>query len=365
MVGGLIAFGLYLYFYVGVNELLYSLQRITTFGYLFFFSLAIGSMVLALFLWTCAWRTILRTLSVNLGVKKAFMIFLIGYFLDLLIPSETIGSEVTRLYLVRNETNGDLGRIAASAITNRVVEYSIVTVGLFGSVIALISGGNVPSLVSGFLSAVLIGVVIYLAILLFLVLNERAAQVIVSWGIRLLRFLRVKRFSAPDAEEKSKMSLTIFYQGFQTFRQTPRKLIKPFIFQVLSFLFNLAVYVLVFEALGVHSPSFEFFVLVFFISSAIQGATAGLSVGSLDIVLVTVFMLYGIPAADSGIAVIVLRTATYWFPLLLSYVMVQIYGVQNILNARSRENVNQMPNLEKETLSKFPSESPHQQTTPK
>jgi uncharacterized protein (TIRG00374 family) len=358
MVAGLVAFGLYLYFFVGVNELIYSLQKITTFGYLFFFSLAIGSMLLALLFWTYAWRSVLRTLSIDLGLKKAFMIFLVGYFLDLLIPSETIGSEVTRLYLVHNETNADLGGIAASAITNRVVEYSIVAVGLFGSVIALISAGNVPSLVSGFLSAILIGVVIYLAILLFLVLNERAAQVIVSWGIRLLRFLRVKRYNAPDIEEKSKASLTIFYRGFQTFRQTPRKLVKPFTFQILSFLFNLAVYVLVFEALGIVYPSFEFFVIVFFISSAIQGASASLSVGSLDIVLVTVFMLYGIPAADSGIAVIILRSATYWFPLLLSYVMVQAYGVRNILTARSRENVNPMANPEEDKLSKFPTNCP-------
>ncbi len=354
MVGGLVAFGLYLYFVVGIDELVYSLQRIESWGYLVFFSLAIVSMILALFFWTISWKTILRTLSVELAAKKAFMIFLVGYFLDLIIPSETIGSEVTRLYLVHNETNGDMGAIAASAITNRVVEYSIVTIGLTGSVLALLSLGNVPSIVTDFLSLVLIGAVVYLAILLFLVLNERAARIIVSVGIRLLRFLRVKRYSSSDAVEKAQASLAVFYSGFQTFRENPRLLIKPLIFQLLSFLFNLAVYVLVFQALALDSPTFGFYVLTFFIASAIQGATASLSVGSLDIILVTVFTLYGIPAADSGIAVIILRAATYWFPLLLSYIMVQAYGVKNILTSSSKVNINPKPMTDNDNSSSFP-----------
>ncbi len=351
MVGGLVAFGLYLYFVVGIDELVYSMQRIDTWGYLVFFSLAIVSMLLALFFWTASWRTILRTLSVELAARKAFTIFMVGYFLDLLVPSETIGSEITRLYLVQNETNGDMGAIAASAITNRIVEYSIVSIGLFGSVFALLSLGNVPSFVTDFLSLVLVGVVVYLAILLVLVLNERAARTIVSIGIRLLRFLRIKRYQSSDAVERAQTSLAIFYRGFQTFREKPKKLVKPLIFQILSFLFNLAVYVLVFQALALKGPSFGFYVLTFFIASAIQGATASLSVGSLDIILVTVFMLYGIP--DAGIAVIILRAATYWFPLLLSYIMVQAYGVKNILTSSSKANIGPTPTKMKDNSS-FP-----------
>jgi len=100
--------------------------------------------------------------------------------------------------------------------------------------------------------------------------------------------------------------------------------------------------------LSLDGPNLEFFVLIFFISSAIQGATASLSVGSLDIILVNVFILYGISAPDSGLAVIALRAATYWFPLLLSYAVIQAYGVQNILSGRSRENVSSVSTPDKD-----------------
>ncbi len=268
------------------------------------------------------------------------MIFWVGYFFDLIIPSETIGSELTRLYLVHNETRGAFPSIAASAIANRIVEYSIVATGLSISVAVILSTGALPPIVSGFLTLVLVGVLVYLAILLFLALEKRAAAIIVSIGFKLLRFLRLKKYQSADAEERARKSLNTFYGCFQTFRENPKTLVKPLIFQLFSFLFNLAVYILAFTALGIYNLSFGFFVLTFFIASSIQGATASLSVGSLDIILLTVFTLYGVISALSGVAVIVLRSVTYWFPLLLSYALVQVYGLSKVRKIRSNEKTN-------------------------
>ncbi|MCW4047766.1 MAG: flippase-like domain-containing protein [Candidatus Bathyarchaeota archaeon] len=338
MIAGLIAFGFYLYFFVGIGQLVSVIEKINTTKYLLFYAFAICTLLLALLCWTASWKTILQTLSVNLSMKKAFVIFWIGYFVDLVIPSQTVGSELTRLYLVRNETEGDAGAIAASAVTNRIVEYFIVTTGLFTSVTVVMLMGNVPTLVSGFLITVLIGALVYLVVLLFLALRERAAEVLVSGGIRIMRALRVKRFSSDSAAEKAKLSLAVFYQSFQIFRQNPKYLLKPLVFQLLSFLLSLAVYLLVFVALGFRNLSFEFFILVFFISTAVQASTGGFSVGSLDIILVAVFYFYGIPEATSGVAVVALRSVTYWIPLLIGYVMVQVLGLRNILEVRSKAN---------------------------
>ena len=335
MVAGLIVFVLYLYFFVGVDELVYALQRVNTLDYLFFYSLAIATMLLSLFCWTASWQTILQTLSIKLGLKKAFQYFWVTNFIDLLVPSETIGGEVTRLYLVHYETKGDLGSIAASAITNRIVEYIIVTVGLSSTVALFLLNGDFPPVVSDFLLFVLIGALIYLAILLALALSEQAAEVIASIGTRLIRILRRKEPSSVVRTKDTKASLTIFYRGFRTFREKTRRLIKPLVFQLTSFLLNLSVYVLIFYALGFPNLPFEFFILTSFIASAIQDATASLSIGSLDITLITVFTLYGIPLSSSTIIVAVLRSVTYWFPLLIGYVMVQIIGAEKVLGVRS------------------------------
>jgi uncharacterized protein (TIRG00374 family) len=335
MIVGLIAFALYLYFFVGIGQLVSVIQEINTGEYVLFYSLAIVTLVLALLCWTASWRTILHTLSVELSIRKAFMIFWVGYFVDLVVPSETIGSELTRLYLVRNETQGDLGAIAAAAVTNRIAEYIIVVSGLFISVVIMLSAENLPGVISGFMVFVLSGALIYLTILLYLALSERAATVIVSIWYKLKKLVRLRKTSKLDMSDKARKSLAIFYDGFKTFRQNPRHLLKPLSFQVLAFLLNLVVYVLVFESLGFRYVSFEFYIVMYFIGSAIQASTASFSVGSLDIILTTIFILYGIPRAASGIAVVVLRSATYWAPLLISYVIVQLVGVKNIVGKQA------------------------------
>jgi uncharacterized protein (TIRG00374 family) len=345
MVGGLIAFSLYLYFFVGVDQLVSALDRINTEYYLLFYTVAIGAVVLALLFWTAAWRTLLQELSVELRMKEAFLFFWVGYFVDLVVPSQTIGGELTRLYLVRNETNGDLGAIAASAVTNRIVEYVIVTVGLFISVVVMLVAGNLPGIISDFLILVLSGSVIYLAILLYLALSERAATVLVSIWYKLKKLVRLKKSSAVDMSENARASLAVFYDGFKSFRRSPKRLIEPLFFQFLSFVFNLGAYYLVFASLGFQSLPFEFYILMYFIGTAVQASTASFSVGSLDIILATAFILYGIPAGDSGIAVVVLRSATYWIPLLVSFVMVQVVGVRNVLGQQSEE-MKQLETLE-------------------
>jgi uncharacterized protein (TIRG00374 family) len=337
MILGLVAFSLYLYFFVGVDELFSALKTINTLNYLLFYTFAICTVVLSLLCWTASWKTVLQKLAVKLGIKEAFLFFWAGYFVDLLVPSQTVGGELTRLYLVKNETKEDLGAIAASAVTNRIVEYVIVTSVLFTSVAIILSTENLPSVISGFLIFMLSGSSVYLAILLYLALNERAATVLVSIWYKLKRLLRVRESSALDLSEKARKSLRIFYEGFKTFRQNPKRLVQPTVFQFFSFLLNLVAYFLVFASVGLQHFPFGFYILIYFVGTAIQASTASLSVGSLDIILVTIFVLYGIPAGTSGIVVAVLRSATYWIPLFISYAMVQVIGVRNVLGRQPEQ----------------------------
>ena len=54
-------------------------------------------------------------------------------------------------------------------------------------------------------------------------------------------------------------------------------------------------YVLIFYALGIPSTP-EFYVVIYFVATTVQDVVASFSVGSLDIILVTIFVLYGFAA---------------------------------------------------------------------
>ena len=130
---GLTVFILYLYFFAGFNQILVVLKGINPEQYAFFFSLAIGAVLIGNFFWLASWRAVLSKLKVKISLKNAFLYYWAGYFVDLVVPCETVCGELTRLYLVHKETNDNYGVIAAGGITNRIIAYLIVVTGLFAS----------------------------------------------------------------------------------------------------------------------------------------------------------------------------------------------------------------------------------------
>ena len=108
-------------------------------------------------------------------------------------------------------------------------------------------------------------------------------------------------------------------------------------------LLGLSVYILFFTHLGIpHTP--EFYVVVYFIATAVQDAAASFSVGSLDIILASIFLLYGLNPGISGITALLVRSVGFWFPLFVGFLAVQYLGTKNLIS--------QTPLLEKDLREK-------------
>lgn len=218
--------------------------------------------------------------------------------------------------------------------------------GLYISAGLLFFNNNTPGVVWSFLIFIMVGASFYLVFLLYLAFNEKASKVIAVVVIRVLRIFRPKKHGSNDLSPKTKEALSAFYRGFGVFRDHPRKIVRPFVFLTFSFLFNLLGYVLVFFALGITAHSFAFFVVVYFVAGSLTDAAASFSVGTLDILLATIFSLYGLPRALSGITAVLLRSVTFWFPLVLGFVIVQFVGAKKLLAPRSiKKDENKAPLL--------------------
>jgi hypothetical protein len=83
----------------------------------------------------------------------------------------------------------------------------------------------------------------------------------------------------------------------------------------------------------------DFFIVVYLITGIVQDASASFSVGSLEIILTSIFIVYGIKPAVSGIAAVLLRTLTFWFPILAGYVIVQFVGAKKLLAQKIWSNL--------------------------
>ncbi len=336
MILGVIVLLIYLYFYIGISQIELVLKNVNSSQYAFYYSLALLAVLASVFFWSVAWNSILRSLAIRVSYRRAYLYYWVSYFTDLVVPCATVCGELTRLYLVQKETQENYGALASAAVTNRIVAYTVVTVGLYSGAVLIFLRPSVSSAIGNVFIFFLVGVTIYMAILLYLAFFKQAAKNLTTFYLKLLKTFRPKHYRLYKIE-KTRKSLSNFYDGFQTFREKPKLLIKPFIFHSISYILGLSVYILIFYALGIPSANPEFYIVVFFIAVAVQDAAASFSVGSLEILLATIFLLYGINPGISGIAAVVLRSAGFWFPLFVGFVCVQIVGAKNLLATRPED----------------------------
>ena len=195
---------------------------------------------------------------------------------------------------------------------------------------------NVPPLISNVFILLMIGATAYLAVLLFLTFSKGAAESLTKFYFKINKIIRPSKCTTTNIE-KTKQSLASFYEGFKTFREKPKLLIRPFILHASAYILGLSVFILVFYALGIPAASPGFYIAVYFIATGFQDAAASLSVGSLDILLATIFILYGLNSGVSSVAALILRSALFWFPLLAGFVSVQYMGAKNLIGIKPKD----------------------------
>jgi uncharacterized protein (TIRG00374 family) len=339
MVIGLLAFGLYLYFFVGFSNLDSVLISLNSANYALYYSLAVLAAVLSVFFVAAAWQDLLNTLSVKTKLRSLFLYTWVGYFVDLVVPCQAVCGEVTRIYLVHGENQESYGAVAASSLTNRIISYFISAVGLLSGIVLVLTRTNgVPPLILEFLLVALLGTFVYLGGLFYLVFDERAAGKVAGALFRVIGALRLSRYLPANLPDRVQGALLVLHEGFRTFRDKPRRLVKPVLLQFLSMALNIAVYVLVFYSLGLTTLFLDFFIIMYFIVGTIQIAAAVFSVGALDIVLANLFASYGVRDLGFGaLAATMLRFLTFWMPIVVGYLSMQAIGARRLLNPKTSE----------------------------
>ena len=333
MIVGLAVFAIYLYFFVGIHEITTVLTHVNSGQYALFYSLALLCVLASVFFWSVAWNTILRRLSIKISYRRAYLYYWTSYFVDLVVPCATVCGELTRLYLVQKETDENYGALASAAITNRIVAYTVVTVGLYSGAVLIFLKPSVSPAITNVFIVFLVGVTIYMGVLLYLAFVKQAARNVTRLYLRLLKIFMPKRYRLSSIESTRK-SLGEFYSGFKVFREKPRLLLKPLFFHTISYILGLSVYILVFYALGIPSSNPEFYIVVFFIATAVQDAAAAFSVGSLEILLSTILLLYGINPGISGIAAVVLKKRRLLVSHVCWFCLPSNYWRKNLLATR-------------------------------
>jgi len=144
MAVGLAAFILYLWFFVGFDGPFTLLSKLNIYQYALFFSLAVVALFLAIVFDSLIWRNLLSLLSIKVKLRKIILFNWVGNFVELIIPSATIGGEVARIILAQRETKNDTGIAAASVIGSRIINTFVYSGGLLIGVLLLLFTHQLP-----------------------------------------------------------------------------------------------------------------------------------------------------------------------------------------------------------------------------
>ena len=326
-------FILYLYFFAGFGKILELLQTINESQFILFFSLTSVAMLLSMFFTSMAWHELLKTLSINIGPRKAFIYNWVGNFVDLVIPCQTICGEIARMYLVYGEQKENFGKTVASVISLRILS-SVVILGvlLFGS-FSIIYNSPINSVIYNVFLITVILSVVQVAILLYIAIKAKASQRLSRILARFARIFVGKRFNTDNLQQRTEKNLAVFHQGFETLRRQPKHVIKPLIYCTLGWLFQISVYFLVFYALGFRGVAFGLVILVASLTMYIQAISAAFSVGVVEIVMATLYVSSGIPTAIGGAATAMIRIMIFWFQILVGFVIIQWIGAKKLLSS--------------------------------
>jgi uncharacterized protein (TIRG00374 family) len=333
MVLGLVAFVLYLWFFVGFDGLFTLLSKLNVYQYSLFFSLAVIALFLAVIFDSLIWHSLLGSLSVKVKLRKIILYNWVGNFVELIVPSATVGGEVARILLAQKETKNDTGIAAATVIGSRLVSTFVYSGGLLIGFLLLLLTHQLPIYLLTPVILVSIGTAGVIAVVFVVAFKESAVDKIVNVSLWIARRITKNPVKLEALREKIHNILSSFSEVFKTFKAHPRYLIKPVIFAIIAWLFNLTVYLMIFYSLNFTGISLIDLATVYCIVTTVETLTAGFPVGAVEVTMINLFSLYGVPIAVAGAATTLTRLLTFWCQVLVGYPLVEWIGAKSLIKS--------------------------------
>ncbi|XHH09558.1 MAG: YbhN family protein [Candidatus Bathyarchaeia archaeon] len=332
---GLATFIIYLWYFVGFDGLFTLLSRLNVYQYTLFFGLAIAALFLGIIFDSLIWHSLLYSLKVKVKARKIVLYNWIGNFVELILPGATVGGEVARIALAQKETKNDTGKSAASVIGSRLISTFVYSGGLVVGCIILLVSHQLPVYLITPIVLVMLGTAAMVGVVFFVALKDGAVNKVVALAMWVIKRVIKNPQKQQSLQEKLHNGLSSFSESFKTFKAHPKSLIKPAVFAVAAWLFNLTVYLMIFYSLNFTAISLLDLATVYCIITTVETVTAGFPVGAVEVTMVSMFSMYGVPLAVAGAVTTLSRLLTFWSQIIVGYPLTQWVGVKSLLKGQS------------------------------
>jgi len=330
MAFGLVAFVFYLWLFVGFEGLIALISQLNVYQYALFVGLAVAALCASVVFDSLIWDSLLKILKVKVKFRKILLYNWIGNFFELLIPGATVGGEVARIALAQKNTNHDAGIAAATVIGSRIISTFVYSGGLVVAFVLLLFTHQLPLYLVTPVILVVAGTAAMLVCIFVVAFKAGAMDRIVSVVMWVTKKLVKNPVKQESIRNKLHDSLSSFSMVFKTFRNHPKKLVKPTVYAITAWLFSLILYLMIFYALDFTAISLVDLATVYCIVSTVETVTAGVPIGAVEVTMVNMFAIYGVPIATAAAATTIARLLTYWCQVLVGYPIVQWIGAKSL-----------------------------------
>ncbi len=321
LIAGLVAFLLYVFFFVNPAQIVATLAKTNLAIYAFAF-VAFG---LSTFFSSLVWNSLLNNLSVKISKRKTFLFTWVGLFFDATVPQLGWSAEISKTYLLAKDVKVEAGRVVASVVGQKIFTMTIAITALSTGLILVLLSYSLPLVSIVLISLVLTLSILTLAVVYYVSFKPRTTKKLLNAAIKIALFFR-KSWDPQNFKTKAEETLDNFHSGFKQLKSNPKGLILPICYAVTAFLFEVSVVFLTFLALGQPVP-IDVVLIVFTITGTLQ--TVGVAIfGFPELIMTLTFTaLYIEPAVAVSVALLT-RVVNLWFRLFVSYLALQWAGIK-------------------------------------
>jgi uncharacterized protein (TIRG00374 family) len=322
---GFVAFILYFIFYINPTQVAEILSKTN----LAIYAGAFISYSLFAFFSSLVWRSLLGGLSVEIGIRKALLFTWVGLFFDATVPQLGWSAEISKTYLLTKDSSLSAGKIGASVVSQKIFNMTITVVAMSLGLGLVLVGYPLPFIVTFLISLVLGLLILTLGLVYYISIKPSATKTLLRWAVGAILFFK-KTWNPENFKRRAEGLLATFHVGILHLKGNSKGLIKPIIFSLTSFIFEISVTFLTFAALGYPVPV-DKVLIVFTLTGTLQ--TVGVTFfGFPELIMSISFTALGIPAALSVSVTLLTRVVSLWFRLVVSYGALQWAGIKIMFN---------------------------------
>ena len=314
-----IIFILYFIFFTDLGQVAVVIEGINIPIYLLAFVCVIGGAIFN----ALTWKSTLDSVSVKTTFRRVFNLSWVGAFLDCIIPGGWSG-DIFITYLISKDKDVDGSRAFASIIIKDVLELVVVLVSLIVGMILLVLNYSVNSVLLIAIGLTLVFLALPLFLIIYLSTNVSATKRLLRVLVRVVARVKHKPFDTADLESK----ITDFHDGIMSMKNRPRAMVKPLVFQTITWIFDIIALFVVFVALG-SVVGVDKIVITNTIVNNIRGQGVALA-GFSQIVSSQLYGVLGINISLAQASSLLAGFANFWFRLVVSFVFFQVYGLGTI-----------------------------------